>query len=104
MAILSGVNVTEIEPEGRTVTDVNGKTYCGDVIIAADGPQGLGRKLLGGEPGIPSGYAYYRFVINYIIPCGLIPSSDILSNTLTQCCFVCGGRRESPTNQRWFGG
>jgi 2-polyprenyl-6-methoxyphenol hydroxylase-like FAD-dependent oxidoreductase len=57
------VDVVEMDPEKRTVTDSKGQTYTGDVIIAADGAQGLGRKTLGGTPAIPGGYAYYRCVL-----------------------------------------
>ena len=80
----SGVDVTEIDPEARTATDSDGQIYTGDVVIAADGPQGLGRKLLGGEPGVPSGYAYYRFVRLQFCSCcvkseTLYPCSAVLS-------------------------
>ncbi|KAI0090229.1 hypothetical protein BDY19DRAFT_759910 [Irpex rosettiformis] len=63
VVIRSGVHVTDIDPETQSVLDADGNTYTGDVIIAADGPQGLGRKLLGGAPGVPYGYAYYSAVL-----------------------------------------
>ncbi|KAI0703832.1 hypothetical protein BC835DRAFT_909631 [Cytidiella melzeri] len=75
VVILHNVDVTTINPKSRTVTDVNGSTYTGDVVIAADGAQGLGRKVLGGAPPVPSGYAYYSAVL-YAEDAGKVPNIE----------------------------
>ncbi|KIP11010.1 hypothetical protein PHLGIDRAFT_172853 [Phlebiopsis gigantea 11061_1 CR5-6] len=59
--IRTGCTVTAIHPASRTVTLANGDNLVADVIIAADGVGGIGRKtLVGRELELsPSGYILY---------------------------------------------
>ena len=65
--ILLGTEVVSIDPSTHSVTDSRGTVYTADVIIAADGALGLGRKVLGGQDGTPSVYNFYTLVVPSIV-------------------------------------
>lgn len=44
--VLTGVDVTSIDPANSNVTVANGDVLTADLIIGADGPRGRGRRLL----------------------------------------------------------
>ena len=54
--------VTAVDPAARTVTLANGDVVTGDVIIGADGPQGVCREVVVGHPAVgkPMGTTLYK--------------------------------------------
>ncbi|KAF7789770.1 hypothetical protein EIP86_000716 [Pleurotus ostreatoroseus] len=54
--------VTAVDPAARTVTLANGDVVTGDVIIGADGPQGVCREVVVGHPAVgkPMGTTLYN--------------------------------------------
>lgn len=60
--IRTGCIVSSIDSEARTVTLASGESLTADVIIAADGPSGVGRTALIGREteSTPGGYVLYQ--------------------------------------------
>ena len=57
-----GSDATSVDLQARAVTCSDGACYTADVVIAADGVAGIGRKLLKPCSGAPWQYTVYRSV------------------------------------------
>lgn len=60
--IRTGCLVSSIGPVSRTVTLANGDSLSADVIVAADGATGIGRRTFAGRKlkGSPGGHVLYQ--------------------------------------------
>lgn len=64
--VITGVEVTKIDTDGCSLTLAHGDVLSADVIIGADGPRGLGRRMLlaqdEDEEKLPKSFVMYECV------------------------------------------